>query len=69
MWAALLMFSAAALKCTVRDQWIGWSYRHQYDRLKLVVNNSHFLICHSGISQTWDHESYRCAKKEYKMTG
>lgn len=38
-WAALLSFSAAALKCAARDQWIGWSYRHQSDRLNLVANN------------------------------
>jgi hypothetical protein len=43
-WAALLSFSAAAWKCGVRDRWIGWDFRHQYDRLKLVVNNSRFLI-------------------------
>lgn len=43
-WVALLSFSAAALKCGARDQWIGWAYRHQYDRLKLLVNNSRFLI-------------------------
>jgi len=43
-WVALLSFSAAAWKCAARDQWIGWSFRHQYDRLKLVVNNSRFLI-------------------------
>ncbi len=43
-WVALLSFSAAALKCGVRDNWIGWSYRHQYDRLPLVANNSRFLI-------------------------
>jgi len=43
-WVALLGFSASALKCSARDQWIGWSNRHQYDRLKLVVNNSRFLI-------------------------
>ena len=43
-WVALLSFSAAAWKCAARDQWIGWSSRHQYDRLKLVVNNSRFLI-------------------------
>lgn len=41
---ALLSFSAAALKCSARDQWIGWGYRHQYDRLNLVANNSRFLI-------------------------
>src|SRR5436853_1233776 len=48
-WAALLSFSAAALKCAARDRWIGWDFRHQYSRLKLVVNNSRFLIvpgCH-----------------------
>lgn len=43
-WVALLSFSAAALKCTARDQWIGWDFRHQFDRLKLVTNNSRFLI-------------------------
>ena len=48
-WLALLSFSAPALKCSARDQWIGWGYRHQYDRLNLVANNSRFLIlpgCH-----------------------
>lgn len=43
-WISLLAFSASAWKCAARDRWIGWSYRHQYDRLKLVVNNSRFLI-------------------------
>lgn len=43
-WLALLSFSAAALKCSARDSWIGWGYRHQYDRLNLVANNSRFLI-------------------------
>ena len=43
-WVALLSFSASAWKCGARDRWIGWDYRHQYDRLKLVVNNSRFLI-------------------------
>ncbi len=43
-WLALLSFSASALKCRARDQWIGWKYRHQYDRLHLVANNSRFLI-------------------------
>lgn len=43
-WVALISFSAAALKCSVRDRWIGWDFRHQYDRLKLVTNNSRFLI-------------------------
>jgi|TARA_B100001964_G_C14225294_1_gene597319 hypothetical protein len=43
-WVALLSFSASALKCSARDRWIGWNFRHQYDRLKLVTNNSRFLI-------------------------
>ena len=43
-WVALLSFSAAALKCSARDRWIGWDFRHHYDRLKLLTNNSCFLI-------------------------
>jgi hypothetical protein len=43
-WIALSSFSAAALKCSPRDRWIGWDFRHQYDRLKLLTNNSRFLI-------------------------
>ena len=48
-WVVLLSFSAAALKCAVRDEWIGWTFRHQFGRLNLVANNSRFLIlahCH-----------------------
>ena len=45
-WVALLTFSAAAWKCAVRDRWIGWDFHHQYDyeRLKLIANNSRYLI-------------------------
>jgi len=43
-WVSLLSFSASALKCAARDRWIGWDFRFQYGRLKLVVNNSRFLI-------------------------
>jgi Druantia protein DruA len=43
-WLALLSISAAALKCGARDRWIGWDFRHQYDRLNLIANNSRFLI-------------------------
>ncbi len=66
---ALLSFSAAAWKCAARDQWIGWRFRHQYDRLHLIANNSRFLIlpehrypnlasrilslCERRISQDW----------------
>ncbi|MDR5726973.1 MAG: DUF4338 domain-containing protein, partial [Terriglobia bacterium] len=43
-WVALLSFSASALKIAARDGWIGWHFRHRYSRLKLIVNNSRFLI-------------------------
>ena len=43
-WVALLSFSASAWKCTARDQWIGWNFRLQFDRLKFIANNSRFLI-------------------------
>jgi hypothetical protein len=43
-WAALLSFSACAWKCGVRDRWIGWDFRHQFDRLRFIANNSRFLI-------------------------
>ncbi len=43
-WLALVSFSAPALKCAARDRWIGWGFRHQYDRLHLIANNSRFLI-------------------------
>ena len=43
-WVALISYSSAALKCGVRDRWIGWGFRHQYDRLHLIANNSRFLI-------------------------
>lgn len=68
-WVALLCFSAAAWKCAARDQWIGWRFRYQYDRLHLIANNSRFLIlpehhypnlasrilslCERRISQDW----------------
>ena len=47
-WVAQLCVSAAALKCAVRDRWIGWDFRLQYDRLKLIGNNSRFLILPEG---------------------
>lgn len=70
-WVGLLSFSAAAWKCAVRDRWIGWDFHHQYDydRLKLIANNSRFLIlpnwhhrnlgskilslCHSRLASDW----------------
>ncbi len=43
-WVALLSVSAAALKCGVRDHWIGWDFTSQYGRLKRIANNCRFLI-------------------------
>jgi hypothetical protein len=43
-WVGLLSFSASALKCEARDHWIGWDFRLKYGRLKLIANNSRFLI-------------------------
>ena len=43
-WIGLLNFSSASLKCGARDDWIGWGYRHKFNRLSLVTNNSRFLI-------------------------
>ncbi|MCI0653925.1 MAG: DUF4338 domain-containing protein [Methylococcaceae bacterium] len=43
-WVAQLSLSASALKCGARDRWIGWDFRSQYGRLKLIANNSRFLI-------------------------
>ncbi len=43
-WLALVSFSPAALQCAARDRWIGWHRQHRTDRLKLVANNSRFLI-------------------------
>jgi uncharacterized protein DUF4338/DDE family transposase len=70
-WVALLDFSAAAWKCAVRDRWVGWDFHHQYDydRLKLIANNSRFVIlpdwhypnlgskilslCHRRLASDW----------------
>lgn len=43
-WVSLLGFSSSALRSESRNKWIGWSYRYHFDRLKLIVNNSRFLI-------------------------
>jgi hypothetical protein len=43
-WAALLGWGSAALKCGVRDQWIGWDRALQWQRLQLVANNVRFLM-------------------------
>ena len=43
-WVALLGWGSAALKCGVRDQWIGWDRALQWRRLHLVANNVRFLM-------------------------
>jgi hypothetical protein len=43
-WVALLGWGSAALKCGVRDQWIGWDRTLQWRRLHLVANNVRFLM-------------------------
>lgn len=43
-WVALLGWGSAALKCGVRDRWIGWDRDVQWRRLHLIANNVRFLI-------------------------
>ncbi|MCY4460575.1 MAG: DUF4338 domain-containing protein, partial [Albidovulum sp.] len=38
-WVARPAFSAAALKCAARDDWIGWGLRFQYGGLHPIANN------------------------------
>lgn len=43
-WLALSGWASAALCCTPRDKWIGWSSKFREQRLFLVANNVRFLI-------------------------
>lgn len=43
-WVALLAWAAAALKCSPRDTWIGWTPPLQWRRLRFVVNNVRFCL-------------------------
>lgn len=43
-WVALLAWGSAALKCSVRDDYIGWDVETKYKRLNYVVNNVRFLV-------------------------
>lgn len=43
-WLALTGWAAAALQCTARDTWIGWPPAIKSQRLRLLANNSRFLI-------------------------
>jgi hypothetical protein len=43
-WVALLMWNAAARRLKSREQWIGWDAAKRSSRLKLVAQNSRFLV-------------------------
>jgi hypothetical protein len=43
-WLALLGWQAAALKCRVREEWLGWTPILHYRRLHLLANNARFLL-------------------------
>jgi len=43
-WLALLGWSSAALHLRARDRWIGWSEPQRAARLRLIAQNSRFLI-------------------------
>lgn len=43
-WVALVLWAAAAMKCQVREAWIGWHPTTAWQRLALVANNVRFLI-------------------------
>jgi hypothetical protein len=41
---AVWLFGAAAWRCRVRDEWIGWTDEQRAGRLHRLTNNSRFLI-------------------------
>ena len=43
-WAALLGWQCGAFKVKARYAWIGWTPEQQFRRLRLVTNNTRFLI-------------------------
>lgn len=43
-WLALLGWQPGAFKIKARDEWIGWTSEQQFRRLRLVANNSRFLM-------------------------
>lgn len=62
-WLALASFSAAALKCRARDEWIGWDFRTQHSRLHLVANNTRFLILPAGRANLGSRVLGLCARR------
>jgi len=47
-WVALLLWTSAARRLKPRDTWIGWDAAKRSTRLKLVVQNSRFLVPGAG---------------------
>ena len=43
-WLALVGWQCGAFKVKARDAWIGWTPEQQFRRLRLVTNNTRFLI-------------------------
>ena len=43
-WIGLVGWQAAALKLAARDRWIGWTPQQQRERLRLIAQNSRFVI-------------------------
>jgi len=47
-WVALQAWSAGSFNLRDRESWIGWNHKQKQRRLRLVVNNSRFLILEPG---------------------
>ena len=47
-WVALQAWSAGSFNLKDRERWIGWSPKQKERRLRLVANNSRFLILEAG---------------------
>ena len=43
-WVAIIGWGSAALKCTVRDRFIGWDPETKLKRLYLIANNVRYLV-------------------------
>ena len=43
-WLALIGWCAGTFKVGARDRWIGWAPEQQFRRLRLIANNTRFLI-------------------------
>jgi hypothetical protein len=43
-WVALIGWGSGVLKCSRRDEWIGWSEEQKLKRLRFIANNQRYLI-------------------------